>query len=144
MSVTPDDFLHAREIYPGSKVREEPHTLPTDSRSVSALVPLTPRAARWTPPSASLQVALAARAGRSVFLTSRLVCPTLCGLGPQREHFKRLSEGTGVPLSSMLFFDDEHRNIQEVRCTHRNAGNISWSRQKAVGIASSDPRVCPA
>lgn len=74
VSVTPDDFLHAREIYPGSKVREEPHILPTDSRSVSALVPLTPRAARWTPPSASLQVALAARDGRSVLLTSRLVC----------------------------------------------------------------------
>jgi hypothetical protein len=28
---------------------------------------------------------------------------------------------TGVPLSKMLFYDDEHRNIQEVRHTMQHS-----------------------
>ncbi|KMZ62247.1 Magnesium-dependent phosphatase 1 [Zostera marina] len=30
------------------------------------------------------------------------------------EHFRRIQNQTGVPFKSMLFFDDEDRNIQEV------------------------------
>ncbi|KAK7838496.1 uncharacterized protein LOC111990486 [Quercus suber] len=32
----------------------------------------------------------------------------------KRDHFQRIHSRTGVPFNSMLFFDDENRNIQEV------------------------------
>ncbi|CAN6460090.1 unnamed protein product [Victoria cruziana] len=30
------------------------------------------------------------------------------------EHFQRIKQRTGIPLNSMLFFDDEYRNIESV------------------------------
>lgn len=31
------------------------------------------------------------------------------------DHFRKIHQKTGVPYNSILFFDDEHRNIQAVR-----------------------------
>jgi predicted enzyme involved in methoxymalonyl-ACP biosynthesis len=31
------------------------------------------------------------------------------------EHFQRIHRSTGVPFTSMLFFDDENRNIEAVK-----------------------------
>jgi magnesium-dependent phosphatase 1 len=30
------------------------------------------------------------------------------------EHFQKIQQNTGIPYKSMLFFDDESRNIQSV------------------------------
>jgi magnesium-dependent phosphatase 1 len=32
------------------------------------------------------------------------------------EHFQKIQRKTGVPYKSMLFFDDEDRNIETVMC----------------------------
>lgn len=40
------------------------------------------------------------------------------------EHFQRINRRTGVPYNSMLFFDDEDRNIGAVTFAHASLENI--------------------
>ncbi|KIY49628.1 magnesium-dependent phosphatase-1 [Fistulina hepatica ATCC 64428] len=65
--------------------------------------------------------------------------------GSKMTHFRRLHEKTGIPYSEMLFFDDEHRNIEVERlgvtfCLVRNgldkrtyeSGLAEWRRRHPV------------
>ncbi|KAM7482340.1 hypothetical protein LguiB_006923 [Lonicera macranthoides] len=42
-------------------------------------------------------------------------------------HFQRINKRTGVPFNSMLFFDDENRNIQAILFLGENVNNLVTS-----------------
>ncbi|MFQ6653484.1 hypothetical protein Gotur_024865, partial [Gossypium turneri] len=58
----------------------------------------------------------------------------------QIDHFQRIHSRTGNPFNSMLFFDDEDRNIQAVRTRKRNtsAGNTADGTQLDAEIAGPE------
>ncbi|BBN02262.1 hypothetical protein Mp_2g13900 [Marchantia polymorpha subsp. ruderalis] len=64
------------------------------------------------------------------------------------DHFRKIHQKTGVPYNSILFFDDEHRNIQAVRnmgvtCVHVSSGvNLDALKTGLQGFAgtNSDPQ----
>ncbi|BBN02258.1 magnesium-dependent phosphatase 1 [Marchantia polymorpha subsp. ruderalis] len=57
------------------------------------------------------------------------------------DHFRKIHQKTGVPYNSILFFDDEHRNIQAVRnmgvtCVHVSSGvNLDALKTGLQGFA---------
>ncbi|XP_033024793.1 magnesium-dependent phosphatase 1-like [Lacerta agilis] len=49
-----------------------------------------------------------------LFGLNRFICYAEIYPGSKVTHFQKLSQQTGVPLSQMLFFDDESRNIYDI------------------------------